>query len=57
MPSFIVTFYGVYGWFPWDDCSFLKINGGGVNMGKRDEGAAEKNGGKGVYVQKLMYEK
>ena len=49
MPSFIVTCYAMFGQYSWEACSFLKRNGGGVDLGKR--------GDKGRELERLEVEK
>jgi hypothetical protein len=34
----IATWYAMFGWYPWQDLLFLKGNGGGVDLGKREVG-------------------
>jgi hypothetical protein len=38
MLSLIVPYYVVFGWYPWEVCSFLEGNGGGVDLGERGVG-------------------
>ena len=43
MPSLTVTFYAVFNRCPWQVCSFLKGNGGGVDL--EEWGDGERLGG------------
>lgn len=50
MLSVIVTCYTMFGWYPWEVCSFLKGKGATGVLGERKqgggEGLGERRGGK-----------
>jgi hypothetical protein len=33
----LLNFYGLFDCYPWEACSFLKGNGGGLELGKRGD--------------------
>lgn len=41
VPSFIVTHYAMFGWYPWEDCPFQKGNG---EVDLRERGGGERTG-------------
>lgn len=47
MPTPTITSYAVFAPYPWDVCSFLKENGGGVGPGKRVDVYGELGGVEG----------
>lgn len=34
MAGLIIAYYGVFGWWSWETCSFLMEDGGGVDLGR-----------------------
>lgn len=47
MPTPVVMSYAVFGPYPWEVCSFLKENGGGVDLGRKVDVYGELGGVEG----------
>jgi hypothetical protein len=45
----------VFSWYPWEACSFLKGNGGSVNLEERGGDECGSSGRRGGYGQDVLY--